>query len=195
MKKRNFVLTIFVLVLFSLSLSCGGSGGGSGGDSGGGNGGANGGGGGNGGGIDDENAELFLLPANQTVNIGERFWIDVTLDTNDQAVTAVAAYITFPPNLLKVDSINTADSDLGVEAENTVQDNLIKIARGKQTPGINSPSVLVATINFTAVAQGTAEILYQLNGPGEGPSRVIEDNGLGTDILTKATGGNYTIDP
>ena len=174
MKKQIFVMTIFVFALFSLLFSCGGGGGGENAGS---------------------NAGIYLLPAVQSVNVGDTFSIDVTLDTNNQPVTAVSAYIIFPLDLLMVESIDVTDSDFGVEAENTVQDNVINITRGQQTPGVNDPSSLIATIDFTPLSQGTAKVLVQLISPGAGPSRAIKDNGLGTDILTTVAEGIYTIQP
>ncbi len=180
---RKYVFLVLILALFSLNLSCGGgedgelvlTGGGT-------TSGAPG-------------ATLFLSPEDEWGNIGDTFSVDVRLDTGDRPVTAVSAYLSFPADLLEVDSIDTTYSDFGIEAENIVAGNVIKITRGEPTPGIYDLGALVATIDFTAKAQGTPQLYFQLSSGGGATSRVIQDDGLGTDILTTVIGGSYTIEP
>lgn len=175
MKKRKYLIPFFILAFVPFVSSCGGGSGG--------------------GEVTTEIAGLYLSPAGQPLNVGDTFTVEVTLDTDDKPVTAVSAYITFPSDLLEVDLIDITDSDFSVEAENNIEGNIIKITRGEATPGVNYINALIATIDFIAKAPGTARVSFQLNGSGAGPSRVIKDDGTGTDILTTVMGETYTIQP
>jgi len=138
---------------------------------------------------------LSVSPESQSVNLGNTFTVEVGLNTQNQPVTAVSAYIVFPTELLEIDSIITTNSSFTIQADNIVENNVIKITRGEPTPGVNSSSALMATIYFVAKAQGTAQVVFLLPSAGAGPSRVIKNDGLGTDILATVIGGIYVIKP
>ena len=179
MKIEKFILPVMVLGFVCFLASCGG---GSGGGSGSGE-------------ETTEIARLHLSSVGQSLNVGDVFTVKLSLDTDDNPVTAVSAYIIFPSDLLEVNLIDITDSDFNVEAENDVEGNIIKITRGEATPGVNSINATIAKIGFIARAPGKAHISFQLSSPSAGPSRVIKDDRIGTDILSSAIGETYTIRP
>jgi hypothetical protein len=179
MKIERFLLPVMVLVFVCFLTSCGGgSGSGSGGEE-----------------ETAEMASLHLSSVGQPLNLGDAFTVKLSLDTDDNSVTAVSAYIIFPSDLLEVASIDTTDSNFSVEAENVAAGNVIKITRGEVTPGVNSINATIAKIAFIARAPGRAHVSFQLSSSRAGPSRVIKDDRIGTDILTTAIGETYTIQP
>jgi hypothetical protein len=175
MKIKKFILPVMVLGFVCFLASCGG---------------------GSGGGEETtEMASLHLSSVGQPLTVGDAFTVKLSLDTDDNPVTAVSAYIIFPSDLLEVDLIDTTDSHFSVEAENEAEGNVIKVTRGEVTPGVNSINATIAKIGFIARAPGKAHVSFQLSSPSAGPSRVIKDDRIGTDILTTAIGETYTVRP
>ncbi len=138
-----------------------------------------------------KSALLLLTPSSKTVNVGDTFPVEIRLNTNSQVV-AVSAYLNFDTTKLEAVSIDSTNSVFSVKAEEKILGDQIMIGRGQQTPGVTS-NVLVAKVNFRAKVSGTANVNFVLTSLGQGPSRVILDDGLGTDILTSVTNGVYAI--
>ena len=142
-------------------------------------------------------AELSLSPATKTVGIGETFSVDVLVNTNNQNVNTVAAYLTYDATKLQVISIDTAKSIFTIEAEKTFDSNTgkIKITRGKPTPGVNTTNGNVATINFrTLSAASLTKVDFIMTAKGvHGDSDINLDDGKGTDILGSVKNGSYII--
>jgi len=139
------------------------------------------------------NASLSLVPASQTVNVNDNFGVEVRVNTGGNSVTAVSAYLNFDTTRLQFVSIDAAGSAFSVQAEGLVSGSQVRISRGQAAPGVNSTSALVAKVNFKAIANGTANVSFALTTAGQGPSRVIKNDGTGTDILTNTSGGSYTV--
>jgi PKD repeat protein len=143
------------------------------------------------------NAELSLSPSTKTVGIGETFGVDVLVNTNNQNVNTVAAYLTYDATKLQVVNIDTTKSIFTMEAEKTFDSNTgkIKISRGKPTPGVNTANGNVATINFKALSPAsptTVDFVMTAKGV-HGDSDINLDDGKGTDILASVKNGSYTI--
>src|SRR3989344_3155317 len=139
------------------------------------------------------NATLSLTPASQTLNLNDNFAVEIRLNTSGNAVSAVSAYLNFDTTRLQYVSTDYTGSAFDIQAEEVISGNSIKITRGKLPPGVSSTNALVAKVNFKAIASGTAAVSFQFNGAGQGPSRVIKNDGLGTDILGSVAGGSYTV--
>jgi hypothetical protein len=138
---------------------------------------------------------LSVTPQYQSLNVGDIFPAEIRLNTQAYAVAAVAANILFPGEILEVTSIDTNNSSFSLQVENLAQDNLLRITRGEVSPGVKSANALVAQVFFRARAPGTAQVSFELNSPGAGPSRVIAADGFGTDILQVVLGASYKIMP
>ena len=143
------------------------------------------------------NAELSLSPATKTVGVGETFSVNVLVDTNGQNVLGVAAYLTYNSAKLKVVSINATNSVFPMMWEETIDPNgKIKISRTKPSPGVNTASGNVATINFKALAEASpTNVVFVMTGQGaSGDSDVIiVSGGKDIDILGSVKNGAYTI--
>ena len=138
-------------------------------------------------------ATLSLLPPSENIKVGEEFRVDIVVDTAGQNVVAVLANLSFNKGLVKAERIDVAGSAFSVEAERAVYSDSVRVVRGARSPGYNGSGGLVASIYFRALAKGSGNITITLTKPGEGPSRVIVDDGQGTDVLKGILGLRYTI--
>lgn len=143
-------------------------------------------------------ATLTLTPQTGTFNTNSNFQIGVYVNTNSQNVVVVAAYLNYNPAHFQVTSIDTANSVFTMEAEKTFDNTngVIKITRGKPSPGVNTSNGLVATINFRAisgVSPSVDNLTFQFVAGATNESNVIKDDGLGTDILSGVYNGRYTV--
>jgi len=143
-------------------------------------------------------AILSLSPATGSYNIGDSFSVEVGVNTNGQNVVVVAAYLNYNSSYFRADSIDTTGSIFTTEAEKTIDSTtgVIKITRGIPTPGVNTTSGKVATINFTAISAtspSTDNITFDFAAGSTLESNVILDDGLGTDILNGVYNARYTV--
>ena len=141
------------------------------------------------GGEEQLKAELSLSPSTKTVNVGDSFTVDVLVNTNGQNVLAVAAYLHYDPTKLEVVNIDTSNSifNMGVEKAFDPSTGKIKIGRGKPSPGVNTPSGNVATINFRALAEASpTNVTFTSEGSYVG-------KGEGINFLGSVKNGAYFI--
>lgn len=136
-------------------------------------------------------ASMSLSPASGSYVVNSEFVVDVRVNTGGQKVTAVGAYLVYDSTRLEVVSIDSSTSAFSVQAEQVTNGNQIKISRGQQTPGVNSSNALVAKVKFKVKFAGTASIVINKNSSGPGESRVVLDDGQGTNILSSVTSGVY----
>jgi parallel beta-helix repeat protein len=142
------------------------------------------------------NAELFLSPATKTVNVGDSFSVDVLVNTDGQNVVVVGAYLNYDPTKLEVIGIDTSNSVFTMTVEKTADPttSMIKLAFGKPTPGVNTVSGNVATINFKAIAQASpAYVSFVTDSDLPYITCVCLDDGKPTDILGSVKNGAYFI--
>ncbi len=134
-------------------------------------------------------ASISMLPASDTVSVGNIISLKVFISTDNKSVNNTEASIRFPIDLLDVLSITKSSSifTLWVE-EPSFSNNTGKITfnGGLPNPGYNGQNGYVATITFKAKKQGTASIIFT-----DGVIR--ENDGMGTDITSSKTGATITI--
>ena len=140
-----------------------------------------------------DGASLFLTPSSGSYKSGDPFTLEVRLNTHGEKVVALTAHLSYDQSRLQVMNIDTSGSALSIKAEEVVSGNLIKISRGQPTPGVTGSNILVGKVVFKAKASGKAHADFVLISPGKGPSRIILDDGKGTDILKAVSGGRYSI--
>ncbi len=141
------------------------------------------------------NAELFLSPATKTVNVGDTFSVDVLVNTDGQNVVVVGAYLNYDPTKLEVIGIDNSNSVFTMTVKKTADPTtgMIKLALGKPTPGVNTASGNVATINFKAIAQASPTYVSFVTDSDQLDTCVLLDDGKGTDILGSVKNGDYFI--
>lgn len=143
-----------------------------------------------------DGASLSLSPDSGLYKTGDTFSVDILVDTNEQDVVVVAAYLNYDPNALEVVSIDVLDSIFTMEAENIIDstNGQVKITRGLPSPGVNTANGRVARLNLRGLTDADTEISFDFISGATNESNVIIDDFLGTDILFQVNNANFTLD-
>lgn len=159
------------------------------------------------------NAILSLSPNVGVHKTDNSYAVDILLNTHGQNVVAVAAYLSYNPSLFQVVSIDGAGtvftaqvvqpdgfiSTFTGEIESVI-DNVngkVKITRGIPTPGVNTVSGKVVTLNIkglTDVAPAADNFIFDFTSGATNDSNIVLNDGLGTDIISGVDNGKYTFD-
>ena len=132
-------------------------------------------------------ADLYIAPQTKKVNIGDNFSVILYVDSPDQAMNAVSFRISYPTNLLKINSISKSGTiiNLWVQEPNFYNGEII--GEGVVlNPGFTGTKGNIITINLKALNPGTAELKF-VSGS------VLANDGLGTNILKNLYGAKIDI--
>jgi len=135
-------------------------------------------------------ASLYLSPASGSFFVGSTFDISVFINTGQEDVNAVEVNLQFDPTKLQIASPTAGKSFIEVWVSQPTFSNIkgtMSFIGGVPSPGINTSSGLVSTITFRAISPGETSVIF-LN-----TSKVLRNDAQGTNILTSATRGNYTL--
>ena len=135
-------------------------------------------------------ATLYVGPAGGTYTVGSTFSVSFYVNTADQFINVVDADILFPPDKLQVVSPSTGSSFINVWAIQPSYSNTggtMSFRGAVPSPGINTDAGLISTVLFRVKAVGTATIRFGSR------SKVLLNDGLGTDILQQSQNGVYTL--
>jgi len=135
-------------------------------------------------------ASLYLSPNQGTFFLGSTFDISIFVNTGGNDVNAVKVDLKFDPKKLQIASPTTGKSFISVWIAQPAYSNIKGTASfqgGIPSPGINTSSGLVSTITFRAIAPGETTIYFSDS------SKVLLDDGKGTDVLTSLGRGVYTL--
>ncbi len=133
-------------------------------------------------------ATLSLSPATQGVAVGANFMTNLALDTGGQAVSSVSAVLTYDPTLL---AVTISPGTILSLSQMKVANGVITIATDQLPTNYNGSGTL-ATLNFRALAAGTAQVTIVFTGAALGSSVVLGSNGV-TNILDLVNNGVYTL--
>lgn len=135
-------------------------------------------------------ASLFLSPSSGTFHVGSTFNISVLLNTGGNSINALRVDLKFDPKKLQVASPTAGRSFISVWISQPTYSNItgrLTFQGGTPSPGINTSSGLVSTITFRAIAPGPTSISIL------DTSKVLLDDGKGTDVLSWLGRGMYEI--
>jgi len=135
-------------------------------------------------------ASLYVAPPSGTFTLGSTFTVSIYLNTGGQAINAVEANLSFPPDKLQVVSPTTGRSLIQIWVAQPSYSNLdgtLKFRGTIPTPGINTDAGLISTVTFRVKSVGTAALKILDS------SRVLLNDGRGTDILGQTTDGIYYL--
>lgn len=152
-------------------------------------------------GVTAQAATLTLTPVTGSYSINDTITVSVNLDTAGAAVEGVdILYLNYNTSLLEVQ-----DSDAGIAGvqigsgsvlsqviTNTVDTSTGRITFSKVSGGgtTYTGSGVLATINFKALATGTANLSFNFTLGSTTDTNVAS---AGTDVLTAVTGASYGI--
>ena len=135
-------------------------------------------------------ASLYLSPNSGTFYVGSTFDVSIFVNTGGEDINAVQADLKFDSKKLQIASPTAGKSFISVWISQPTYSNIQGTAffqGGMPSPGINTSAGLVSTITFRVIAPGETTI-YFLDS-----SRVLLDDGKGTDILTSMGRGVYIL--
>lgn len=137
-----------------------------------------------------EGASLYLSPNSGTFYVGSTFDVSVFVNTGGENINAVGVDLKFDPRKVQIANPTAGRSFISVWVAQPAYSNIEGTASfqgGVPSPGINTSSGLVSTITFRAVAPGETAIYFT------GSSRVLLNDGKGTNALTSTSRGVYSI--
>lgn len=134
---------------------------------------------------------LYFPTRTGTFTEGTTFEVPIILNTNNTSVNTVEVYIEYDPHKLAIIKPAGDKSIISIWLQppsfsNT--DGRAKIV-GAIPNGISTESGVVTTITFKALETGEATVRI-----AEG-SRILANNGAGTDLLAQFDSAHYTIQP
>lgn len=135
-------------------------------------------------------ASLYIGPAAGAYTVGSTFTVSIFLNTGGQAVNAIEANLSFPPDKLQVVTPSTGKSLIQVWVDQPSYSNtegILQFQGAIPTPGINTESGMISTVTFRVKQTGVAAVKIL------DTSRVLLNDGKGTDILGERTGGIYEL--
>jgi hypothetical protein len=117
-------------------------------------------------------ATLSLVPNSGSFNVGDTLTLEVRLDTGGSNVVAASVFLAFNPSYLQYQSIDSSNSDFNTKIKEGPRDNnTIEISRinfvsgGMDVNPISGSNLLVAKVNFKAIAAGTASVVFTTSEP------------------------------
>lgn len=133
---------------------------------------------------------LYVGPATGTFTVGSTFTVSFYVNTASNFINAVEAKILFPADKLQVVSPSTGASFINVWAiqpsySNT--DGTMNFRGAVPSPGINTSAGLISTVTFRVKSVGNAAIRFASD------SKVLLNDGLGTNVLQGSQSGVYTL--
>lgn len=142
---------------------------------------------------------LFLSP--NSGNYSSRFSLEVRVDTGGQAVGGVDVYLEFPKNLLRAESVDKGTAFPEVYPLIKNEEGKLRISAyfpfSQAGNSFNGSNGLVATINFTPLSAGTAEVKFictQKTPPETTDCNIIEKTEVKDIIVCSANeNGSYSL--
>jgi hypothetical protein len=132
-------------------------------------------------------ADLYILPSNKDLNVGDNLNIAVYVDSIDQAMNAVSFRISYPEDLLKFVSLSKTGTIINLWVQEPRGGNGEVSAEGiVLNPGFTGSKGKILNITFKALNSGKADLSF-ISGT------VLANDGLGTNILKNMRGGSYSI--
>src|SRR3989338_5643043 len=133
-------------------------------------------------------ATFSVVPASQTVAVGQEFNADLLIDSEGVSINAAQAVLNFPSSVLQAVAIDNASSvfNFWVEDPNIANGAISFI--GGTSKDANDKALKVFRIKFKAVGAGTADITIN-----EGV--VTASDGKGTNVLSVVKGGRIIVSP
>ena len=131
---------------------------------------------------------LFSTPSTQ-VTEGEKFVVNVEVNSGGQSINAVSGTVSFPGNLLHAISLGTDDSIIKLwTQEPKLRGNDVLFEGVILNPGFEGTNGQIFTITFEAIASGTVNLNFN-------DGAILANNGLGTNVLATLNTANFSIVP
>ena len=129
---------------------------------------------------------FFSIPEKQTT-VGERFTIDVRVESRIAPINAVSGTLSFPENLLRVISISKEGSIVNLWTQDpTIGRGSVLFEGIILNPGFQGSGGLIFRATFEAKTSGTAQFNFSKGA-------ILANDGRGTNILATLGSANFKI--
>lgn len=135
-------------------------------------------------------ASIYFSPSQGTFEVGNTFAVSIFVNTGGQDINAVRLDLSFPSDKLQVVNPTAGNSFITLwiaQPEFSNTEGTLYFEGGLPSPGINTSAGLITTVVFRTKAPGEAVISAQ------NTSRVLANDGKGTDLLTSFGQGRYIL--
>lgn len=129
--------------------------------------------------------ELYITPASGNYTSGATVTITIRENSGSIPVNSVQANLTYPQAQLQFQSINTSSSPFTTTLQSTGGSGSVQIGVGNLGGSVTGDAV-VATVTFTVIGTGTAQIQF---AAGSGIAQTSDSS----DICKKKIGSSYTL--
>lgn len=130
-------------------------------------------------------SNFYLLPKSRSVSVGSTVPVDVVINTKDESVNGISAYLSYPMDKLEVAWISYSDA-FPVQAEESYENGIIKISRGSFVG--EAGDVTIATIGFKGKAKSEGIVSF-IDGSAA-PRTSDSSDSLN---LSESTGATLTV--
>ena len=137
-------------------------------------------------------ASLYLSPSTGAFYVGSTFDVSILLNTGDIAINTVEVELKFPQDKIQIANPSVGKSLIQIWATNPTFSNRegrVYFVGGIPSPGIKTSQGVILTMTFRVVAPGSGDITFAER------TRVLANDGIGTNVLSQATHGSYTFTP
>lgn len=134
-------------------------------------------------------ATLSVSPGSTSVNAGDIVTVRLIANTQGTAINQGEGTIRFPTDMLDVVSTSKSGSIFSLWVEEPSYSNsagTVRFGGGAPNPGYTGSGGTIITITFRAKRAGTATLTLS-------DTALRANDGLGTDVLSSASGGSITI--
>ncbi len=134
-------------------------------------------------------ASFFTSTTKPTVGVNETFSVTVFVDTEGKAINSADAVLSFPTDLLSVESVNKTSSIFSMWIKEPNFSNTlgtISLEGGLPTPGYTGTSGRVMQVQFRAKKAGVASVDFS-------NANIYANDGLGTNVLNQKRSAVVTI--
>lgn len=130
-----------------------------------------------------------MEPSAGTFVVGSTFNVPIYLNSEGEAVNAIAISAKFPPDKLQLVSPSTGQSVITLWTEQPSYDNRTGhvMLQGVIPSGLVTGKGLVTTMTFRVKSSGMAYLKFLDD------TKVLKHDGLGTDVLKATTGAAYAL--
>ncbi|MCK4918588.1 MAG: hypothetical protein KAS02_02285 [Candidatus Pacebacteria bacterium] len=124
-----------------------------------------------------EAATLYLLPEYKNIDIGQEFFVDVKVNSENDFINAVQSTISFPSNIIEILSIDKHESVFNFWIdEPDIEENEITFIGGT-AKGVSGDSLQIIRIQCKSIGAGIASVNIS-------KSVITANDGKGTNILS-----------
>jgi len=135
--------------------------------------------------------DISLGPDTTKVSVSDTFGVTVYVNTSGTVINSAEGIVSFPNDLLSVESVSMSGSIFSIWVEQPSFSNgagIVSFNGGSPNPGFNGNRGALIRIIFRAKKIGTANISFN-------SASVYANDGLGTDVTSARQGSSITISP